>query len=860
MGASKHNAKRQSVVIQLGDKASIMRSTTEEVISSLGSDVQIGLSSKEVKRRLALYGHNELTRRKRQPLILDFLSHFANPLIFILLIAGAISGFLGEIVNTIIIYAMVLISVVLDFVQKYRAERAAESLKKRVATMVEVMRDGRKEEVHLAELVPGDIILLSAGDVVPADARVISAKDFFVDQSALTGESFPAEKTAAPLGKESISSAVECGNYLFLGTSVITGSATAVVAKTGIATEYGEIVRETMEKRPETEFDKGLGQFGVMITKVTLFLVLFVFITQAVLKNNPLESLMFAIALAVGLAPELLPMVLSINLSKGAMAMADKGVIVKRLSSIQNFGSMDALCMDKTGTLTENKVSLLLHVDMDGKDSEKVFLYSFLNSHYQTSVRSPLDEAIISHEKADIRGHLKVDEIPFDFARRRSSVVVRKGKENFILTKGASDDVFRVCSRYEKGGKVLEIDSRIRKRMERKYWELSEKGFRVLAISYSRVKDSRTEYSIHDESDLVFLGFIAFIDPPKKTSKESLQLLGQSGIALKILTGDNELVTRNVCEQLGFKITGILTGNDMAALSDEALSRAVETANIFARVTPIQKDRIITALKRNGHVVGFLGDGINDAPSMRKADVSISVNNAVDVAKESADLILLRKSLHVLYDGVLEGRKTFGNTMKYIQMSISSNFGNMFSAAGASLFMSFLPMRPIQILLNNLMYDMSEMTISTDNVDKEYIEKPKKMDVKFINDFMLFFGPFSSLFDFLTFGVMIFVFNASESLFQTAWFMESLCTQTMIIFIIRTRKPFWQSKPGLLLVLSSLLVIGAAVALPYTPIGAYFGFTPPPLNFLLVLAGFVIVYLGLVEFFKARFYKEHPGF
>jgi len=853
-------AEGQETAAQVLDKIRVVCSPTEWVLSQLGTDMRIGLSAKEAKRRLTVYGHNELAKRKRLPLILDFLSHFANPLVLILLIAGAISGVLGEMLNAVIIYAMVLISVVMDFVQKYRAERAAESLKRRVATMVEVLRDGRKQEIHLAELVPGDIVLLSAGDIVPADARLISAKDFFVDQSALTGESFPAEKTIAPLKPSEVSSASECTNYLFLGTSVVSGTATAIVVRTGISTEYGEIVKETIEKRPETEFDKGLREFGMMITKVTIFLVLFVFLTQAVFKQELLQSLLFAIALAVGLTPELLPMILSINLSKGAMAMADKGVIVKRLASIQNFGSMDTLCTDKTGTLTENKVTLLLHIDLEGKDSEKVFLYSFLNSYYQTGVRSPLDEAILSYEKADTRGHAKVDEIPFDFARRRSSVVVKKGNEKFILTKGASEDVFRVCSRYEKDGKVLEIDSRVRKRMERKYKELSEKGFRVLAISYSRVKDGRSTYSVHDESDLVFLGFIAFIDPPKKTSKESLQLLDQSGITMKILTGDNELVTRNVCEQLGFKIKGILTGGDIAGLSDEALSRAVEKANIFSRVTPVQKERIINALKRNGHVVGFLGDGINDAPSMRKADVSISVNNAVDVAKESADLILLRKSLHVLYDGVLEGRRTFGNTMKYIHMNISSNFGNMFSAAGASLFMSFLPMRPIQILLNNLLYDFSEMTISTDNVDKEYIEKPKKMDVKLINDFMLFFGPFSSIFDFLTFGAMIFVFHASEPLFQTAWFMESLCTQTMIIFIIRTRKPFWQSRPGLLLAVSSLLVVAAAVALPYTPIGTYFGFTPPPISFLLVLAGFVVVYLGLVEFFKARFYKEHPGF
>ncbi|MEM3369766.1 MAG: magnesium-translocating P-type ATPase [Candidatus Micrarchaeia archaeon] len=854
------NKKFNKKPVSFLEDETILCSSPEEMLSNLNLKLETGLTAKEVKQRVSFYGKNELTKKKKNPLLIEFLSGFANPMTIILLIAGAVTGILGEMINTIIIYVMVLLSVIMDFVQKYRAEKAAESLKKRVATMVDVIRDGRKEEIHVADVVPGDVIMLSAGDIVPADARVISAKDLFVDQSALTGESFPVEKTHNKLIKSQIRDITKWSNYLFMGTSVVSGTAIAMVVKTGQNTQYGEVVKETLEKRPETEFEKGLKNFGIMITTVTLFLVVFVFFTQAVLKHNLLESVLFAIALAVGLTPELLPMILSVNLSKGAMAMSDKGVIVKRLSSIQNFGSMDVLCTDKTGTLTENRVTLLLHADLNGRESDKVFLYSFLNSYYQTGVHSPLDNAILSHEKADIQGHRKVDEIPFDFARRRSSVVVKKGSEKILISKGAPEDIFKICSRYELDGKTQYITKDIQRKMKKIYDNYSKKGFRVLAVAYSKVQAGRTAFSVKDERELVFLGFIAFIDPPKKTSKESLQLLEKSGITLKILTGDNELVTKSVCEQLGFNVTGILTGEEIASMSDDALAVAVEKCNLFTRITPVQKDRVIEALKKRGHVVGFLGDGINDAPSMRKADVSISVNNAVDVAKESADIILLRKSLHVIFDGVMEGRKTFGNTMKYIQMGISSNFGNMFSAAGASIFLPFLPMRPIQILLNNLLYDFSEMTISTDNVDEEYTKKPKRMDVKFINDFMIFFGPFSSIFDFLTFGVLIFVFNASESLFQTAWFMESLCTQTLIIFIIRTKKPFYKSRPSLLLTLSSLLVVALAVMLPYTFIGSYFQFTPPPMSFLLFLVGFVLVYLGLVELFKARFYANHPEF
>ncbi|HXX87294.1 MAG TPA: magnesium-translocating P-type ATPase, partial [Candidatus Acidoferrum sp.] len=542
-------------------------------------------------------------------------------------------------------------------------------------------------------------------------------------------------------------------------------------------------------------------------------------------------------------------------------------------SSIQNFGNMDVLCTDKTGTLTENKVTLLLHVDADGKDDDRVLLYSFLNSHFQTGLESPLDEAILSYKAIDVTDYQKIDEVPFDFVRRRVSVVTQHLGERFFITKGAPEEVLKACSYYELGDIVLDLSSEAHGKIEQKYYDLSSEGYRVLGIAYKKVKEDKVNYSVNDESDMVFLGYVAFMDPPKASAKESLGLFKKNQIELKVVTGDNEIVTRKVCEEIGFEIKGVVTGTDIAKMGDDALSRVVEQANIFTRVTPAQKDRIISALKGNGHVVGFLGDGINDAPSMRVSDVSISVENAVDVAKESADIILLQKDLTVLEEGVLEGRKTFGNTLKYVQMGVSSNFGNMFSVAGASLFppsiLPFLPMQPTQILLNNLLYDVSEVTIPTDNVDEEYIEKPKRLDISFVRSFMLYFGPISSIFDFLTFFVMISIFHTNvmnsqgkfplKGEFQAAWFVESLCTQTLVIFVIRTKRiPFFKSKPSTLLLASSLGVVAFALALPFIPfLNSVFGFLPLPISFFLILALFVGLYLSLVELVKGVFYKRH---
>jgi Mg2+-importing ATPase len=850
----------------------------EQLFSRLETS-KSGLSAEEAENRLELYGPNELAHGKKHSAVMQFLLNFKSPLVIILMVAGLISGLLqilgltsDGLANFVIIYIIVFISVILDYYQESKAEQAAETLKEKVTTTATALRNGIRTEVKLHDVVPGDVIFLSAGDITPADARVITAKDLFVNQSSLTGESFPVEKTPTVV-KSKDASLSEWNNYLFMGTSIVSGTATAVVARTGTTTEYGKIAKKLVERPPETEFERGIKSFGFLIMQVTLLLVLFVFLINALLHpdtNGILNALLFSVALAVGLTPELLPMIITVNLSRGALAMSKKGVIVKRLASIENFGSMNVLCTDKTGTLTENKITLVLHVDSEGKDDNKVLLYSYLNSYYQTGLKSPLDEAILVHEAQDLGGYEKIDEVPFDFVRRRVSVVVEKDRQRFFIAKGAPEEILKVCSFCETSGLMTDFTEETRKRAEQKYFDLSSEGFRVLGVAYKKLKEEKATYSVNDESSMVFLGFVAFLDPPKETAKKSLKLLSDAGIELKILTGDNELVARKTCEQLGFEVKGVALGSELVQMHDDALARVVEEANVFARVTPVQKDRIINLLKGNGHVVGFMGDGINDAPSLKTSDVGVSVDNAVDVAKESADIILLKNDLTVLAEGVLEGRKTFGNTMKYVMMGVSSNFGNMFSVAGASLILpllgyDFLPMLPIQILLNNLLYDLSQSTITTDNVDPEYVEKPKRWDIGFIRNFMIYLGPVSSVFDFLTFFIMLFIFfplfphMPQEPLFQTAWFLESLATQTFIIFAIRTRKsPFWTSKPGKLLVLSSIVIVAFAIAIPYTFLGdQYFSFVPPPPLFFAFLAGLIGAYLGLAEVVKRYFYKRH---
>jgi len=856
----------------------ILHKPVSELLSRLKASLN-GLSAEEAESRLEIYGRNELAKKHKHSLIVDFLLHFKSPLVIILIVAGLISGFLGEISNVIIIFTIVIISVILDFYQEHKAENAAEMLKEAVTTTATVTRGGVKQEIKLHDVVPGDIIYLSAGDITPADARVISAKDLFVNQSTLTGESFPVEKTPAPL-KAKNPAVTDWNNYLFMGTSIVSGTASALVVKTGGSTEYGKIARKLVEKAPETEFEKGIKHFGFFMMRITILMVILIFMINAFLHPNSagiLNALLFAVALAVGLTPELLPMIVTINLSRGAIVMSKKGVIVKRLASIDNFGSMNVLCTDKTGTLTENKITLVLHVNPEGNDDDKVLLYSYLNSFYQTGLKSPMDEAILVHEKIDISDYQKIDEVPFDFVRRRVSIVVENDGQRFFISKGAPEEILKCCAFCELNGLPVDLTEELRQRAEQKYYDLSAEGFRVLGVAYKKLKEEKTIYSVNDECDMVFMGFMAFLDPPKETAKDSIRLLTQAGIELKILTGDNEQVTRKTCESLGFEIKGITLGNTISQMSDETLARVVEEANVFARVTPAQKEKIIALLKSNGHVVGFMGDGINDAPSLKSCDVGISVNNAVDVAKESADIILLKNDLTVLSEGVLEGRRTFGNTMKYIMMSVSSNFGNMFSFLGISLILpflgyAFLPLLPIQILLNNLLYDISQSSITTDNVDTEYIEKPKRWDIDYIKSFMMTLGPVSSLFDFLTFFIMLYFFlpyvttTQQEPLFQTAWFVVSLVTQTLIVFVIRTRHaPFWKSKPGKYLILSSIALTAIAILIPFTEFGRdyfhFIHFLDIPLDltikFFAALAGIVLAYFALAEGVKRWFHKRN---
>jgi len=830
----------------------------EELFSLLGSGPG-GLTSAQAQAGLARFGTNDISRIRTSPVIIQYLGHFKNLLVIILLVAAAISLSVGEITNAAIIVIIVLASVTLNFFQEYKAGNAAELLKQNLVSKAAALRNGIRTELAVTDLVPGDVIFLAAGDIVPADARVLDARDFFVNQSALTGEPFPAGKTGGQ--EDTAKPLAEAGNYIFLGTSVVSGTATALVTRTGMATGFGHVAKTLVGRPPETEFERGLTQFSYLMSKIIFILVIFVFFINALFRHGVLESLLFAVALAVGMTPELLPMILSLNLSKGSIAMAKKGAIVKHPESIQNFGSMDILCTDKTGTLTENQIALVRHLDPEGNDSENVLLYSYINSYFDTGLKSPLDEAILRFRHIDIDRYRKVDEIPFDFQRRRISVIVSDGTGHLLVAKGAPEEVLRICSQQDRGGGAEPLTGAGKESISKIYEAQSEQGFRTLAVCYRSIPARQERFSPADENDMVLAGLVTFIDPPRESARDSVRLLACSGIELKILTGDNERVAKKTCELIGLPLKGTLSGAEIDHMDDSTLSRVVEDVTIFSRMTPVQKNRILIALRHNGHVVGYLGDGINDAPCLREADVGISVENAVDIAKESADIILLKNDLRILNDGVLEGRRTFGNTMKYILMGTSSNFGNMFSVAGASLFLRFLPMLPVQILLNNLLYDISESSIPADNVDESYTRTPKKWDMEFIKKYILVFGPISSLFDFITFFILLFVFSADAALFQTAWFMESICTQTLVIFVIRTRVvPFYTSRPGRLLVFSTLLIVAIALVLPFTVAGSLFGFVRPPPAVFAVLAGLVAGYIVMVELVKLWFYRKYSVF
>jgi len=814
-----------------------------------------GLSAAEAGLRLEKFGPNLFRDHQEQPLWLQFLSRFKNPLVILLLVAGAISAFTGEVADFVIITLMVLFSVTLDFIQEHRAGKAAESLRKTVLVRARVIRDGKSIEIPVTEVVPGDLAELSAGDMVPADGLVLEAKDLFVKQALLTGESYPVEKHPGALTADA-DDLQNATNAVFMGTTVISGSARIRIVKTGAGTAIGAIADSLNRRPPPTSFEIGTHHFGLLIMRLTILLVLFVLLVNAFMDKPWLESFLFAVALAVGLTPELLPMVVSVTLSRGALLMAKKRVIVKRLSSIQNLGSMDVLCTDKTGTLTEAKIRLERHEDPQGKPSQRVLELAYLNSFFETGLKSPLDEAILAHENIDVGAWKKIDEVPFDFERRRVSVLLDKGNGRLLVVKGASEEIIAQCTHYEEQGEVVEtpLDKAGREGLYARNTALEQQGFRVLGIAWREVPHDHSDAVIDDETDLVFAGFAAFLDPPKASAGAALAALQDSGVTVKIVTGDSELVTQHVCAELNIPVSGVLTGKDIEQMDDSALRVRVETANLFCRVNPSQKERVIFALKARGHVVGYLGDGINDAPSLHSADVGLSVDSAVDVAKEAADMILLDQDLHVLYDGVMEGRRTFGNIMKYIMMGTSSNFGNMFSMAGAALFLPFLPMLPTQILLNNSLYDLSEVPVPLDKVDPEELRRPRVMDINFIRNFMLVIGPISSAFDFLTFYVMLHVLQANEALFQTGWFVESLSTQVLVIFIIRTRGNPFKSRAHPVLVATSLSVMAVGALLPLTPLGGYFGFIAPPAEFYAILAVMVVTYLTIVEAAKRGFY------
>lgn len=832
--------------------------TLNETLDSLVVSTT-GLKSEEVAIRLKQYGNNQFKDYKEKPIWRQLLLRFRNPLILLLLFASVISAFMGEISNFIIISVLVLFSVLLDFIQEHKAGKAAESLRHSVSVQASVVRDGLTINIPVSQVVPGDLVLLSAGDMVPADGRILEAKDFFVKQALLTGETYPVEKHPGELDLRS-NDITEAFNAVFMGTTAISGSAKVIVVNTGANTAMGAISDSLAITPPANSFELGTQKFGILILRMTVLLVLFVLLVNAILHKPWLDSFLFAVALAVGLTPELLPMVISVTLSRGALLMAKKRVIVKQLSSIQNLGSMDTLCTDKTGTLTEAKIKLERHINLTGEVSERVLELAYLNSFFETGLKSPLDEAILDHEEINVSLWNKIDEVPFDFERRRVSVLLDHSEKKYrmLVVKGAPEEIIRLCTSYEtEKGTIQTIDPETKEKIYSVYTSLEKEGFRVLGIAWRQETMNHTHAVVSDESELILSGFAAFLDPPKESAKIALSSLNEIGITVKIITGDSELVTEHVCSELDIPVLGVLTGKEIDSIGDSALRFKVESTNLFCRMNPSQKNRIILALKQRGHTVGYLGDGVNDAPSLHSADVGISVDSGVDVAKEAADMILLDHDLYVLYEGVMEGRRTFGNIMKYIMMGTSSNFGNMFSMAGAALFLPFLPMLPTQILLNNFLYDISEIPIPLDEVDKEELKVPRVMDINFIRNFMLTIGPISSAFDFLTFYVMLVVLKANEALFQTGWFVESLCTQVLVIFIIRTRGNPIKSRPNRLLAIVSISIAAIGAILPFTQLGTYFGLVPPPMEFYAILASMVVIYLLVVETAKRIFYHFH---
>jgi P-type Mg2+ transporter len=844
-----------------------------EVLAKLGT-VSGGLTAEQAANKLADVGPNTVAAGGRRSILADLLYRCRNPLVIQLLVIAIVCYLTGDPVSAGVVGGMVFLSVFLSFFQESRSSRAVEKLQKMVRTTVDVLRDGKETDVLLEEIVPGDVVVLAAGSLIPADLRVLTAKDFFVSQSALTGESMPVEKSADP-NHSSGRVAFEFNNACFMGSNVLSGSARAVVLTTGSRTYFGSLAEKMLSKRDPTSFDRGVRSFTWLMIRFMVVMVSVVFLIYGLRDHNWIEAMLFGLSVAVGLTPEMLPMIMTVCLSKGALMMSRKKVIVKNLPAIQNFGAMDVLCTDKTGTLTQDHVVLERYVDVTNRVSEDVLRYAYMNSFYQTGLRNLLDRAILAHTDLDVeRNCRKVDEIPFDFKRRRMSVVIDYEDRHVLICKGAVEEVVGACVRYQVDEDINPLIQLIRDDLLDEYRTLSAQGYRVLAIAYREFDRSKSVFSVADESDLILLGYIAFFDPPKDTSARAIAAHGRSGVAVKILTGDNELVTRKVCNDVAMAITKIVTGPQLAALDEAAFAREVEEANVLARLTPDQKEKVIKTLRGQGHVVGFMGDGINDVLAMKAADVGISVDTAVDVAKESADLILLEKSLLVLEDGILEGRKVFGNIIKYIKMGASSNFGNMFSMLGSAFVLpaNLLPMAPIQILVNNLLYDFSQVGIPLDSVDQEYLDKPRQWNIRSIQNFMMFVGPISSIFDYATWFLMLYVFGSSafgragtsdatnthlEQVFHSAWFVESLVTQTLIVHIIRTQRiPFIQSRASPMMLFNTMIIMAVGICLPFSSIGHYIGLYPLPGVFFLWLALFALTYCVLTHIVKTWFYRR----
>jgi P-type Mg2+ transporter len=823
----------------------------ETVLTDLQA-VQQGLADDEAQQRLEQYGPNVLKAKARTNTLTLLLSQFKSPLVLILVFAAILAYIFGDISNPIIILVIVIISGLLGFWQERSANDAAQKLIAMVQVKATVLRSGRQQDIALESVVPGDVTVLGAGDVIPGDCLILESKDLFVDEAILTGETYPIEKAPGTLGESAVLG--QRTNSLFMGTHVISGSARAVVIYTGKSTEFGKVSERLKLRPPETEFEHGVSRFGVLLIEVTLILVIAIFAINVYFRRPVLDAFLFAAALAVGLTPQLMPAIITVNLSQGAKSMAKQKVIVKRLASIENFGSMNVLCSDKTGTLTEGVVRVHDVSDIDGVKSERVLLYAYLNAYYETGFNNPIDIAIRDYFHPDVTGYSKLDEIPYDFVRKRLSILVQRDGVHTVVTKGALSNVIQACSMAESSQKVVDINE-VRPGIEKKFEDLSRQGFRILGVAYRDIGTETVLTTAH-EADMVFLGFLVLYDPPKADVADVIKGLNQLGVSLKIITGDNRLVTATVCKEVGIAEPRVLSASDLEKMSDMALVSSVNDVDAFAEVEPNEKERIIIALKKAGNVTGFMGDGINDASALHAADVGISVDSAVDVAKEAADIVLMEKDLGVLMGGIRAGRTTFSNTLKYVFMAASANFGNMFSMAGASIFLPFLPLLPVQILLINLLTDLPEMAIATDTVDPELVVKPRRWDIKFIRNFMLVFGLVSSVFDYVTFGVLLLLMHATMPEFRAGWFMESVVSAALVVLVIRTRRPFYKSLPGKYLLLLTVFVCAAALVFPYTPLGGFFSFEYPPTWVIPVIIGIVVLYVAGAELTKKIFYEK----